>query len=271
MNLEVISKFPDRSSHHPPLVLIHGAWHGAWCWKGNFLDYFAANGWDVHAISLRGHGNSEGKNKLRCWSIADYVADVDQFVKTLDLPPILVGHSMGGFVTQKYLENHSVAGAVLLASVPPSGTLKFYIRIIRKYPLIGLKMLLLMSAYPLVKNPIHAKEWFFSAEISDEALATHHAQLQDESLRASLDMLAFDLPRPSMVTSPVAVVGGERDAIFSVAEVEETARAYGVEPKIFANTAHNMMCEPNWQDVAAWITLWGESLSLNLKHEQGRS
>ena len=111
VNLEVISKSPSQSSRHPPLILIHGAGHGAWCWRGNFLDYFAEIGWEVHALSLRGHGNSEGKSKLRWWSIAHYVDDIDFVVKTLDRPPILVGHSMGGFVIQKYLEKHSVAGA----------------------------------------------------------------------------------------------------------------------------------------------------------------
>ncbi|MBL4868726.1 MAG: alpha/beta fold hydrolase [Pseudomonadales bacterium] len=268
MNLEVISNFSSQPSQHPPLVLIHGGWHGAWCWKGNFLEYFAENGWDVHAISLRGHGNSEGKEKLRWWSIADYVADADQFVKTLARPPILVGHSMGGFVTQKYLENHSVPGAVLLASVPHTGLIEFSLRIIKKHPLIWLKMYLLMSAYPLVKNPIHAKEWFFSSEISTDALARHHALLQDEGSRSVVDMLFFNLPKPSMVTSPIAVIGAEKDAVFSVAEIEGTARAYGVKPKIFANTAHDMMLEPNWQNVAAWIADWAEQLSINLKHEQ---
>jgi len=265
MNLEVISKYPDQSSNHPPLVLIHGAWHGAWCWKGNFLDYFSNSGWDVHAISLRGHGNSEGKKKLRWWSIADYVADVEQFVKTLDRPPIFIGHSMSGFIIQKYLEKHSAAGAVLLASVPPAGTKKFIVKIIMRYPLICLKTLLFMSTYLLVKDPVRTKELFFSSDISDDELLSHHAQLQDESLRAIADMLVFNLPKPSMITSPIAVVGGEMDAIFSVAEIEETARAYGVEPKIFANTAHNMMCEPNWQDVAAWISRWGEGLAIKAK------
>ena len=270
VNLEVISKPPSQSSRHPPLILIHGAGHGAWCWRGNFLDYFAEIGWEVHALSLRGHGNSEGKSKLRWWSIAHYVDDINRVVKTLDRPPILVGHSMGGFVTQKYLEKHSVAGAVLLASAPPFGTLRSNARIIKRHPLIWLKANLLMSAYPLVENPTLVKEWLFSPEISDDVLTTHHAQLQDESYRALIDMLFFNLPKPSTVTTPVAVAGGGRDAIFSIAEVEETAQAYGVKPKIFANSAHNLMCGQNWKDVAAWIARWGESLSTNRQQGQGR-
>ena len=82
---------------------------------------------------------------------------------------------MGGFVTQKYLEKHSVAGAVLLASAPPAGTLRSHARIFNRHPLLWLKANLLMSAYPVVENPNHAKDWLFSSEISDDVLTTHHA------------------------------------------------------------------------------------------------
>lgn len=212
-------------------------------------------------MSLRGHGQSEGKDKIRKWSIADYTADVHQVVDGLGRQPIIVGHSMGGFVTQKYLEKHSAKAAVLLASAPPSGILKFNLRIIRRHPLVWLHANLRMTAYPVVKNPSHAREWFFSRGISDEKLAAHHAQLQNESYRAVLDMLMLNLPEPHLVKTPIAVLGAENDAIFSVEEVMETARAYGVEAKIFPDMAHNMMVEPNWQDVAAWIARWSESAS----------
>ena len=39
----------------------------------------------------------------------------------LPAPPVLIGHSMGGMVAQKYLESHEAAGLVLMASVPPQG------------------------------------------------------------------------------------------------------------------------------------------------------
>ena len=34
---------------------------GAWCWSDNFLPWFAEQGYDVHAISLRNHAGSEKK------------------------------------------------------------------------------------------------------------------------------------------------------------------------------------------------------------------
>lgn len=76
MKLEMISKVPPINPQPTPLLFVHGAWHGAWCWDVHFLDYFAQHGFAAHAVSLRGHGNSEGRSKLRGTRIADYVQDV---------------------------------------------------------------------------------------------------------------------------------------------------------------------------------------------------
>jgi pimeloyl-ACP methyl ester carboxylesterase len=121
MKLELISKYPPDRPYSTPLLFIHGALHGAWCWDVHFLDYFAQHGFAAHAVSLRGHGNSEGREKLRWTRISDYVADVAQVVQQLPRPPILIGHSMGAFIIQKYLEGHAAPAAVLLSSPSPAG------------------------------------------------------------------------------------------------------------------------------------------------------
>ena len=46
MELEIISKRPRAKTHPTPLLFVHGAWHGAWCWE-NFLSYFAEHGYEV--------------------------------------------------------------------------------------------------------------------------------------------------------------------------------------------------------------------------------
>ena len=261
MRLEVISRSPKEQKHVVPILFVHGAWHAAWCWQDTFLEYFSEKGWEVHAPSLRGHGHSEGREKLRWWSIADYVSDVEQIANSLDREPIVVGHSLGGFVVQKYLETHSAVAAVLLASVPPSGTLRFNLRAIRRHPFIWLQMNALMSAYPFVAKPEYVREWFFSPGISDEQLVSYHSRVQNESYRALLDVLFLNLPNPSKVKAPVQVLGAENDALFSVEEIRATARAYGVEATIFPAMAHNMIVEPSWRDVADTIILWAKSVS----------
>src|SRR5512145_1756851 len=165
MKLEVISRQPASSSHATPLLFIHGAWHGAWCWDEYFLEYFAAHGYATYALSLRGHGGSPERDRLRWLSVADYVADVAQVASILPAPPVIVGHSMGGLVAQKYLETHPAPAAVLMASVPPAGTLDTALRIARRHPVLFAQVNLRLSLYPLVCTPELARESFFSPDI----------------------------------------------------------------------------------------------------------
>src|ERR1700712_1716796 len=102
--LEVIDKAPCGAVKPVPLLFVHGAWHGAWCWDEHFLEFFTDRGYRTAALSLRGHGRSQTNKPLRTCSIDDYVADVDSVVGDLLARPVLIGHSMGGLVVQKYLE-----------------------------------------------------------------------------------------------------------------------------------------------------------------------
>ena len=101
-----------------PLVFVHGAWHGAWCWDEHLMGWFAERGYDCHAVSLRGHGSSDNDRSLRATRLDHYVADLASVVDGLDAAPVLVGHSMGGLVVQRYLEGRDLPGAVLMAPVP---------------------------------------------------------------------------------------------------------------------------------------------------------
>ena len=100
MKLEIISRYPSVDTHSTPLLFVHGALHGAWCWEVHFLDYFAQHGFAAHAVNLRGHGNSETRDSLRWTRIADYVQDLTNAAGQLPSLPILIGHSMGGFIIE---------------------------------------------------------------------------------------------------------------------------------------------------------------------------
>lgn len=263
MKLEIISKLPSKPASTTPLLLVHGAWHGAWCWQVHFMDYLARQGFMVHAVSLRGHGHSEGREKLRWTRIADYVEDVAQAAAQLPSPPVVIGHSMGGHVVQKYLERHAAPAAVLLASLPPAGALATTLRLARRHPLAFAKVNLTLSLLPLVATPALARDCFFSAGLAQDQVLNYWGQLQDESFLGFLDMLAFNLPRPAKVKTPMLVLGGGKDRIFSTEEVGATARAYNTKAEIFADMAHDMMLEPQWELVAQRIAAWIKALPVS--------
>jgi pimeloyl-ACP methyl ester carboxylesterase len=257
MKLEIISRLPATPAHPTPLLFVHGAWHGAWCWQAHFLDYFAQAGYAVHALSLRGHGQSEGRARLRWTRIAECVEDVVQVAGQLSAPPVLIGHSMGGLVVQKYLETQPAPAAVLMASVPPAGALGATLRTARRHPREFIHTNLTWSLWPLVGTPALARETFFSAHLPEAELQAYFPQLQDEGYLAFLDMVAFNRPRPYRVPHiPMLVLGAGQDAVFSPAEVEATARAYHTQAVLFPEMGHDMMLDVGWQAVAGHIAGW---------------
>lgn len=132
--LDVIDKGSCDQAHPAPLLFVHGSWHGAWCWDEHFLNFFADKGYRAVAVSLRGHGNSPTSKPLRACSIADYVDDVASVADSLPARPVVIGHSMGGGVVQKYLESHQAPAGVLLASFPPQGIAATYLKFARRHP-----------------------------------------------------------------------------------------------------------------------------------------
>lgn len=261
MKLEVLSKHPQEKTHSTPLLLVHGAWHGAWSWE-NFLPYFAEQGYEVHALSLRGHGNSEGREGIRWYSTGDYVADVTQVVNSLSTHPALIGHSMGGYIVQKYLESQNAPAGVLLASVPTTGIIGFLLRWLRRHPAATLKALALLNTWYFVSTPALARDAFFSDDFPDDQFLEYYAHIQNESFRMALEMALLRLPRPRKVRTPLLVLGAEKDRIFAVSEQRKTARAYKTEAITYADMAHDMMLEQGWGNVADQILSWLNSRNL---------
>ncbi|MCO5098887.1 MAG: lysophospholipase [Rhodocyclaceae bacterium] len=104
---------------------MHGAYAAAWCWDEHFLSFFAGHGYACHALSFSGHGGSAGRERLDSFGIDHYVQDVARVVAQLPAPPVLIGHSMGGMVAQKYLERRPQGrpkgGAAASLSEPNGG------------------------------------------------------------------------------------------------------------------------------------------------------
>ena len=78
-------------------VLVHGAWHGGWCWR-RVADALRVGGHRVFAPSLTGLGD-RAHLFSKDISLQTHVQDILSVVETEELTDfILVGHSYGGFV-----------------------------------------------------------------------------------------------------------------------------------------------------------------------------
>jgi len=94
-------------------VLVHGAFHGAWCWD-RVVPLLEAEGIPVVAVDLPGHGDSDGPpGDLH--THGDFLRD---FLGTLDGPFVVVGHSYGGAViSDGAADVDGVAHLVYLAAI----------------------------------------------------------------------------------------------------------------------------------------------------------
>lgn len=104
--------------HH---LLVHGAWHGAWCFDG-LIDALDDRGLAATAVDLPGHGDDP--TPLSAVTLDAYVERIRLAVTELDRPVTLVGHSMGGMVISAAAEQMPTqvqALVYLCAFLPRSG------------------------------------------------------------------------------------------------------------------------------------------------------
>ena len=167
------------------ILLVHGAWHGPWCWDG-FAQRLAGAGHDVRTVRLRGHDGSPGRLWYR---VSDYVRDVSEAANRFPESPVVVGHSLGGLVVAKYLERGRAKGAVLLAPIPQAGSLTAIIRLASRHPLVLARANLTLRLRPFVTSRALVRELFFTPDTSQPLVDDVWGRLQDESYLAFLDTL----------------------------------------------------------------------------------
>ncbi len=253
--LEVIDRGEVTSAHPSPLLFVHGAWHAAWCWDEHFLRFFAERGYRAMALSLRGHGASPTDKPLNDCTFDDYEEDLAVVAGRLPTAPVLIGHSMGGFVVQKYLESNNAPAAVLMASMPPRGYLRSGLRWLRRHPWHFTKMSATRRTLPYVGTPELARERFFSPHTPEAVVLRCVERLQEESARSGTDGI-FNRPRPASVKTRLLVLGALDDGAVTRDEVRATARAYCTDAEFFPGMGHNMMLEPGWAAPADRIDAW---------------
>ena len=226
------------------ILFVHGAGHGAWCWRDHFTSWFQERGYSVSAPDLPSHGEFDHRRVKRI-PLGTYVDSVAAAAGQLEPPVILVGHSMGGFIIQKHLESARADLAILLASVPPTGALGMVKRMATRRPGAFLHTMLTGEA---ANSPERTRDYFFSPDTPARVVKEAHRRLQRESMQALRDMMT---PlHPDRVKSPVVVMGAEHDWLVAPAtDLIATAGAFKTTP-ITLPGGHDMMLDLAWEQVA---------------------
>lgn len=102
-------------------VLVHGAWHGSWCWE-KVVPLLRQAGHQVETLDLPGHG--QDRTPIREITLAAYTKRVREVLDAQAEPVILVGHSMGGIVITQVAEEQPAKIQLLVyltAFLPQNG------------------------------------------------------------------------------------------------------------------------------------------------------
>ncbi|HCE6397600.1 alpha/beta fold hydrolase [Pseudomonas sp. P1B16] len=235
----------EVARHH--VVLIHGTWANGGIWR-EFAEALRQHGFTVHAPTLRHHELplSEGAAKLGRVSLSDYVDDLGELISQLDSPPIIVGHSLGGFLAQHVASRHPHKALVLLAPGPLPGIFGAYpssLRIFAKYFL----------RWGFWRKPVLPPSWEtwiygITNEQPVEIQREHFAQLCADSGRVYYEMVFWFLDRQNrakldhtLIRTPVLVFGGSKDRAVHPNVARATAALYPLSTHVQLEESDHLM------------------------------
>jgi pimeloyl-ACP methyl ester carboxylesterase len=259
--IERIAYTPKQRQHVTPILMQHGMFHGAWTWQW-WQPLFAEWGWESVAVSLPGHGGSPTQRQIELCTLDYYLGFLKAEVDRFEQPPVLLGHSMGGALTQWYLKYcGDLPAAVLVAPWLSHSTMLDVPKVMMLDPLLFLLSSLAWSATPWVRSPRHAANLF----ITNGALITPEELYDRLGPESQIVVLQHNPPfwtPPDDVRTPMLWLTGEKDAVISVPWATRSAEFYQAEHIIVPEAGHNLMMEASYRETARSIVEWLENLEL---------
>lgn len=252
--IERVSIYPKQRKFDTPILMQHGMWHGAWCWDV-WQRALAAHGWESHAHSLPGHAGSPAQTPIERCTLDYYLGFLRDEINRHAVKPVLMGHSMGGALTQWYLKYvGDLPAAVLVAPWPKDAMTEGNDRYFIKADPLG--MLLSM----LTRRAMHTRSPWSAAKalISPRALITPDAlyqKLGPESIIVAMQHMPFFWQPPKVIATPMLLIAGQEDAVLNMEASKATAAHYRAD-LIVEPGAHNLMMEPERLDTARKIHEW---------------
>ncbi|SHN44236.1 alpha/beta hydrolase [Cryptosporangium aurantiacum] len=255
------------------IVLIHGLWMTPRSWEG-WVDYYGAKGYRVLTPAYPGfeievealREKPEIIAELTVPETVDHLAGV---IEGLDAPPILIGHSFGGTLTQLLLARGLGSAGVVIDSAPTEG--------VHVTPLSQVK-----SLFPALKNPatFHRAVGFTPEEFHYAFANTLPREESDKAWER------YAIPAPGnwiwaygLIANlkpghqetwvdysnddraPLLFIGGGSDHIMPPSVNKSNAKHYAKSSALteyyeFPGRSHWTCAEPGWEAVADYALNW---------------
>ena len=244
-----------------PIVLIHGLWLSADSWRG-WIDRYRSAGHVVHAPDWPADPGI---------GLAEATDHFDAFVRSLPDAPIIIGHSMGGLITQLLLDRGLGRAGAAIQPSKPRGVLRAPLSMWR-------------SAWPWLRDPRNRRKavpispahfhYVFANTISRADSDRWHSELAIPAPGPVLfDVSTADLLPKSRAASavdfansgraPLLLIAGDRDHVMPASVVYENFNRYRrssapTDFKVFRGSPHLITVLDGWEDVADHALSWTE-------------
>jgi pimeloyl-ACP methyl ester carboxylesterase len=256
-----------KATESKTIVFVTGAFVTSLGWKP-WQEFFESKGYTTYAPSWP---HKEGTAKeardrkpndlpLARLHLTDVVNHYAKFIEALPEKPVLIGHSLGGLMTQLLLNRGLGVAAVVIHSVPPLGVIPYEFSFLKA----GWRSLGLFTS--LDKTYLMSfKTWqyaFVNGMPLDEQKAAYEANTIPESKRAARGGLSFtariDFKKPH---PPLLFLTGGKDNIIPATLNKRNFKRYKdknsiTELKEFPENNHFVLGLPNWRQTASYVYDW---------------
>lgn len=264
---------PDRPNTAPDtVVLVHGLWMTPRSWEG-WVAHYEAKGLTVVAPAYPGfeievEALRENPDIIANLTVTETVDHLAKVIESLSAPPIIMGHSFGGTLTQLLLARGLGAAGVVVDSAPTEG--------VRVNPISQAR-----SLFPALKNPANRhKAVAFTPEEFHYAFTN---TLTEEDSLAAWERYAIAAPgnwvweyglfanfKPGHQDTwvdygadraPLLFIAGEKDHIMPPSVNRSNAKHYAKSPALtdyheFPGRDHWICAAPGWEEVADHALDW---------------
>ncbi|GAA0994762.1 alpha/beta fold hydrolase [Acrocarpospora macrocephala] len=262
---------PESPETRPAIVLIHGLWLTPRAWE-HWIERYTQRGHHVLAPAWPGmqievealRKNPEVMNGLGVTELADHY---EAIIRELPHPPIIIGHSFGGLITQILLDRGLGVAGVAIHPAPIKGVLRL--------PLSSLR-----SAFPVLGNPVNRgrtvalspKQFHYgftntlTEQESEVIYQRYHVPAPGRPLFQAATANVRRRPATTVnvrnhTRAPLLLIAGGADHTVPASLVRATYRRYRNSRAVtdyheFARRPHFTLGAPQWERVADHAVEW---------------
>ena len=248
------------------IVLIHGMWMTPRSWD-DWIDHYRDRGYKAIAPGWPGVKDPEetrnDPSALKGLGVKRMVDHYDSIIRELDRPPIIIGHSFGGLITQLLLNRGLGAAGVTIGTAPPNG--------VRILPWSTLR-----ASVPALKNPLNRDglaglspkqfRWRFTNTLSQqESDAIYKEQYIPGTNRAFFDAVfskaAAGVDWANAKRAPLLLIAASLDHISPLSLNRTLRERYAKSPattelKEYIGKTHYLAGMDGWEEIADYALNW---------------